>query len=592
MRLVSLMGFLIAIDLFGTTLLCTAQASLPNILFIAVDDLRPSLGCYGDPVAITPHMDRLASTGTRFDRAYCQVAVCNPSRASLMTGLRPDTLGVWTLPIHFREAKPDAITLPQWLRRFGYTAVSHGKIFHNPTPDPQSWSEPIDSLPALPDVYPEGTRDRIREQMNELPKGDWRKNNLRGPATAAPDLPDDQLLDGARTAMCINDMRRLAKTDKPFFLAMGYIRPHLAFVAPKRYWDLYDPSHLPVLIDQRVPDDSPRYGMHNNSEFSHYVDLVDMPTPWDDRELGMSRARRLVHGYHACVSYVDAQIGRLLDALEEEGLSESTIVVLWSDHGYKLGEYRGWGKMTNYEIDTRVPLIIAAPGFKTAGQVTNSFAELLDIYPTLCELAGVPVPDFVEGKSLVPILRDAKSQVHGSSISQYFRRNGESQYMGYALRNESYRYVEWRDFQTGQVVSRELYDHEQDLASNRLGGDEQNIANSVSPDLLSMLSRSLESTHPPRRLQMTPAVHTSPSGSARLRVDFSIRNESNVAITVYPILPNGRRNRGTQIAPGQSHNYSARLGGIFVVESQDGSIHEIHSPNWPPRPVVISPPDF
>nr|WP_286177522.1 sulfatase-like hydrolase/transferase [Rhodopirellula sp. JC639] len=439
-----------------------SEARKPNVLFIAVDDLRPTMGCYGDKTAITPQMDGLADRGMRFNRAYCQVAVCNPSRASLMTGLRPDTLGVWTLPIHFREAKPDAVTLPQWLRKHGYFAVSHGKIYHNPTPDPQSWSEPIRNLPRLPAFYPDGTRDVIRDAMSKLPANDWRKNNLRGPATAAPDLPDHQVLDGARTDLCIEDLRRLAKSQQPFFLAMGYIRPHLSFVAPKKYWDLYDPEELPVLSGQKIPADAPPYAMHNNSELSHYVDLINMPKPWDEEELSADQARRLLHGYHACVSYVDAQIGRLLKALDEVGLTDDTIVVLWSDHGWKLGEYRGWGKMTNYEIDARVPLIISAPMVKTRGQSTESLAALLDLYPTLCELTGLETPDFVEGKSLVPILRDPLAKVHQSVTSQYYRTHEGSEYMGYSMRTDRYRYIEWRDFGSGEIKFQELYDHSTD----------------------------------------------------------------------------------------------------------------------------------
>ena len=267
---------LVAASLFADDVATTPQR--PNVLFIAVDDLRPSIGCYGDEQAITPNIDRLASRGVTFDRAYCQVAVCNPSRASLMTGLRPDTLGVWTLPIHFREAIPDAVTMPQWFRRFGYRAVSHGKIFHNPTPDPQSWSEPIRKLPPLPPQYPDGTQERIRDAQAKLPKDDWRKNNLRGPATGAPDRSDEELLDGARTNLAIEDLRRLGRGDEPFFLAMGYIRPHLAWIAPKRYWDLHDPAALPVLTDSQVTPNTPPYALSNSYELTHYVDLIDFPS--------------------------------------------------------------------------------------------------------------------------------------------------------------------------------------------------------------------------------------------------------------------------------------------------------------------------
>ena len=564
----------------------------PNILFIAVDDLRPTLGCYGDANAITPNIDSLSERGMQFNRAYCQVAVCNPSRASLMTGLRPDTLGVWTLPIHFREAKPDAVTMPQWLRKQGYTAISHGKIYHNPTPDPQSWSEPIRERPELPYFYPDGTRDYVREEMKSLPPGDWRKKSLRGPSTSAPDLPDNQLVDGARTDMCIEDLRRLGKSDNPFFLAMGFIRPHLAFVAPKKYWDLYDPESLPVLTDQKTPEGAPAYSLSNNSELSHYVDLINIPKPWSEEELAADKARQLVHGYHACVSYVDAQIGRLLAALDEEGLRDNTIVVLWSDHGWKLGEYRGWGKMTNYEIDARVPMIISAPGMKTAGKSTDSLVELLDLFPTLCELTGSAIPEFVEGKSLVPILDAPEAKVHESVTSQYYRRREGNEYMGYSMRTEQYRYIEWRDFESGETQSQELYDHnakDDDGPSTNLGKMEsKNLADSIDPAVLEKLRTQLHSTHPPKKLTMTPVIHSRPPEKGRLPVDFTFENEADVDITVYPIPPTGRRPRGgRRVQPGDSITLKARLGGVFVVESKDGKIHEIHSPSWPARSVVI-----
>ena len=563
----------------------------PNILFIAVDDLRPNLGCYGDANAITPNIDGLAKSGMQFNRAYCQVAVCNPSRASLMTGLRPDTLGVWTLPIHFREAKPDAVTLPQWLREYGYTAVSHGKIYHNPTPDPQSWSEPIRDRKKLPYQYPEGTRDYVRDEMKKLPAGDWRKNNLRGPSTAAPDVPDNQLLDGSRTDMCIEDLRRLAKSDEPFFLAMGYIRPHLAFVAPRKYWDLYDPAALPVLEEQTMPEGSPLYALSNNSELSHYVDLINMPKPWGDEELAADKARRLVHGYFACVSYVDAQIGRLLTALDEEGLRENTIVVLWSDHGWKLGEYRGWGKMTNYEIDARVPLIISAPGMKTAGQSTESLVELLDLFPTLCELTGLEVPDFAEGKSLVPILDAPEAKIHESVHSQYYRRHEGDEYMGYSMRTDQYRYTEWRDFESGEIKSQELYDHsvqDGDAPLSNLGKMEtKNLADSIEPAVLDELGALLHSTHPPKKLTMKPMIHSRMTETNRIPVEFTFTNETGVEITVYRIKTTGRRNRGRKVKPDDSATLKARLGEVFVVESKNGKVHEVHSPSCPVRPVVI-----
>ncbi|TWU54531.1 Choline-sulfatase [Rubripirellula tenax] len=571
---------LVAIEPNSETTSEASSTDRPNVLFIAVDDLRPSMGCYGDLDAITPHMDALAARGVKFNRAYCQVAVCNPSRASLMTGLCPDNLGVWTLPIHFREAKPDAVTLPQWFRKFGYTAVSHGKIYHNPTPDPQSWSEPIRDLPSLPSAYPDGTRETVQAAMKELPANDWRKNNLRSPSTASPDLPDNQLLDGARTDMAIEDLRRLGKQDEPFFLAMGYIRPHLAWVAPKKYWDMHDPSKLPVLENQHVIPNTPPYAPTNNSELSHYVDLIDMPKPWDESELSIEQRRQLIHGYYACVSYVDAQIGRLLDALEDEGLADKTIVVLWSDHGWKLGESRGWGKMTNYEIDARVPLIIAGPNLPAAGQSTDQLAELLDLYPTLCEMAGLETPSFTDGNSLVPILNDAVASVRESATSQYYRSFNGGQYMGYSMRTDEYRFIEWRDFETGLVTDRELYDH-------RSGDVEsENIATTAPKELVDQLTKQLLQSHPRKGLVMTPAIHSDPS-PGRWPAELQLNNQTETTLMAFPITPTGRRGRVTRIEPGKAATFNARIGGVYVVESIDGTVHEVHSPSYPPRQVVI-----
>lgn len=555
-------------------------ADRPNILFIAVDDLRPSIGCYGDSKAITPNIDRLAEQSLQFNQAYCQVAVCNPSRASLMTGLRPDNLGVWTLPIHFREAKPDAVTLPQWFRKFGYTAVSHGKIYHNPTPDPQSWSEPIRALPRLPYPYPDGTRQMVKDSMEALPKGDWRKNNLRGPSTGSPDVPDNQLLDGARTDMAIEDLRRLRSAEEPFFLAMGYIRPHLAFVSPRKYWDMHDPEKLPSLVTQRVTPNTPRYALSNNSELSHYVDLIDIPAPWDDDVLPAEQAKHLTHAYYSCVSYVDAQIGRLLTAVEEEGLTDNTIVVLWSDHGWKLGEYRGWGKMTNYEIDARVPLLISAPGMKTAGQQTDKLAELLDLYPTLCELAGIETPDFVDGSSLAPILNGVDTEVHEAAVSQYYRKLNGEEFMGYSIRTPDYRLIEWRNFASGEVTARELYDH----TANH--SETTNIIDDAPQEIVDQITATLLKTHPRIKLNMTPAVHSNPN-SGRWEAGLSFSNKSTTTLMVYPITPTGRRGKARKLPPSQEVTINARIGAVYVVESQDGSIHQIHSPSIPTKTVTI-----
>ena len=553
----------------------------PNILFIAVDDLRPSIGCYGDKFAITPNIDRLAKESVRFNQAYCQVAVCNPSRASLMTGLRPDKLRVWTLPIHFREAKPDAVTMPQWFRKFGYTAVSHGKIYHNPTPDPQSWSEPIRPLRNVARGYPKDVPARIRKTQASLSAGDWRKNNLRGPATAAPVIEDHLLIDGARTDLAIEDLRRLGKEKEPFFLAMGYVRPHLAWVAPKKYWDLHDPEKLPVITKGKVTPNTPPYALSNSYELTHYMDLINFPKPWDKRRVTEAQARHLMHGYYACVSYVDAQIGRLMDALQEENLAKNTIVVLWSDHGWKLGEFNGWGKMSAYEIDTRVPLIISALGLSTAGQSTESLAELLDLFPTLCDLADIEIPDFVDGTSLAPVLRDPQATVNRAAYSQYYRNHEGESYMGYGMRTSTHRFVEWRDFETGAVTARELYDHRKDHSES------VNLIDTAPKLLVHQLTTQLLKSHPRRSLSLIPSVHSNPS-PGRFKVPITFASRAKTDIMIYPISTRGRRGRARVLVPGATAKINARIGGVYVVESRDGTIHQIHSPAFPEKTITIN----
>ena len=552
----------------------------PNILFIAVDDLRPSIGCYGDKVAVTPNIDRLARRGVRFGQAHCQVAVCNPSRASLMTGLRPDTLGVWTLPIHFREAKPEAVTLPQWLRRHGYTAVGHGKIYHNPTPDPQSWSEPIRPVQSQRG-YAKGWQARTREVQAKLPENDWRKNNLRGPATAAPVIDDHKLVDGVRTDFAIEDLRRLGQGEKPFFLALGFIRPHLPWISPKKYWNLYDPKTLPIITNGEVTQNTPPYALSTSYELTHYMDLIDFPKPWDEQRVSDAVARRLMHAYYASVSFVDAQIGRLLKTLDEEGLTDNTLIVLWSDHGWKLGEHNGWGKMSNYEIDTRVPFIIAMPGMKSAGQSTDTPVELLDIFPTLCDLAGIDTPDFVQGTSLIPLLKNPSATPNRVAHSQYYRKHNGVEYMGYAMRTDTHRFVEWREFGTGVMTARELYDHRENHSET------VNIIDNAPEKLMQSLTARLLKTHPRRALQMVPAVHSNPNRD-RQPAPLVVANNTDTFINIYAISPRGQRSRRpTVVKPGTMTKIKARIGGVFVVESQDGTIHEIHSPSFPSRTINI-----
>ena len=472
---------------FALTPAPTPAATRPNVLFIAVDDLRPELGIYGAGHVASPHIDQLGRQGTVFTHAYCQQALCNPSRASMLTGLRPDTLKVWNLQTGFRTTRPGAVTLPQHCQQQGYHSAGIGKIFHNNLPDPASWSEPelhLRGYPFDPDaVYrsenevaalEEGKRQITAEGKRNayLDKlGEW---YLKNNSIEAPDVPDDAYYDGAQTTAAIAKLRTLQAAGQPFFLGIGYYRPHLPFNVPKKYWDLYDRATLPLAPNAYLPHDAPPMAHNMNRELRGYRDFAAQPRP-DQGTLSEDRARLLRHGYFASVSYVDAQIGRLLSALEQSGLARNTIVVLWGDHGWKLGEHNAWGKMTNYEVDTRVPLIIRAPGLRPG--VCAGLVESVDIYPTVCALAGLPTPPGLEGASLVPLMRDPRRPGKSAIFTQYLRDGiwaapDGVDYMGRSIRTERHRYVEWRKWPSGDWAAHELYDLQKDPGENR------NLANS------------------------------------------------------------------------------------------------------------------
>ncbi len=444
----------------------------PNVLFIAVDDLRLELGCYGVKEIKSPNFDRLAASGVAFTRAYCQQAVCNPSRVSLLTGLRPDSTKVWDLVTEMRSVLPNVVTLPQYFRQHGYRAVAYGKIFHNPFPDVASWDEPTHNAQNVIG-HSDANRDLLeafRQQMKQNGKSEAAINRMRGPATEVQEQPDDKNYDGKQTSDALVKMRELAETNSPFFLAVGYIRPHLPFITPKKYWDLYDREKIPLATNPFLPHDAPAVAFGDKSmggyyELRDYMDYADAPSPFE-RPLTEAQQRELKHGYYASVSFIDAQVGRLLDELDKLGLAKNTILVLWSDHGWKLGEHGGWCKQTNYEIDTRAPLMIRDPSAKSNGQQSHALVEFVDIYPTLCELASLPIPTTLEGKSLAPLLNDATAKVKDAAFSQFPRKHDGRDYMGYAMRTERYRYVEWLEQDTGKIAERELYDHESDAEEN------------------------------------------------------------------------------------------------------------------------------
>lgn len=430
-----------------------------NVLFIAVDDWRPSGGAYGDATTKTPSIDRLASRGVTFRRAYCQQAVCSPSRTSLLTGRRPDTTRVYDLETHFRDTIPDVITLPQHFKASGYHVEGMGKIFHGGLDDPASWSVPHWTAKE-PHYGPEGQALMEQRRRDARAKGAVTKKamqRLRAFPTEAPEVADVALNDGAVASHAVE--RLAAIKDRPFFLAVGFSRPHLPFVAPKKYWDLYDRATLPLAPNPFPPKGAPAFAGTTWGELRVY-DGIPAKGP-----LSVEQARELIHGYRAATSYMDAQVGRVLDALEASGVADRTVIVMWGDHGWKLGEHGLWCKQTNYENDTNAPLIIAAPG-RASGKAARGLVEFVDIYPTLSALCELALPEGLEGASLIPLLDDPTVAGKAAAFSQYPRMvPGVGRGMGHAMRTERYRMVSWavpgKDFHAF-----ELYDHETDPAEN------------------------------------------------------------------------------------------------------------------------------
>jgi iduronate 2-sulfatase len=452
----------------------------PDVLLIVVDDLRPMLGCYGDARIRTPNIDRLARLGVVFERAYCQYAKCGTSRLSLMTGLRPNSIGVFSNRDKdvgdFRKRRPDAASMSRWLNNHGYHAQSFGKIDHDGWHVDDEWS-----VPACP-----GRPGEMLEVVDaeDVSKPTTIAERFACPVMQSPDVADDHLFAGRMTRQVIDVMRR-RDSKQPTFLAVGYRRPHLPFVAPKRYFDMYRPDESWLAKNPNPPERSPVMAWFNSDGYVGAAKRVNfkMPNPpsreqaveWNGYEMRSYQGvpyhgpidtaiqLKLLQAYAACVSYVDAQIGKLLDELEATGKLNSTLIVFCSDHGWHLGEQSAWGKMTNFEIATRVPLIIAGPGIK-AGR-TKSIAELVDLYPTVCELSGVASPDHLEGESLASTLRNPEASDGGFALSQYARYCGK--YTGRALRTDRYRFVVWEAKKDGKVVHRELYDHRTDPHETR-----------------------------------------------------------------------------------------------------------------------------
>ena len=447
-------------------------AERPNILFIAVDDLRPEFGAYGASYIKSPNLDRIAKAGITFNRAYCQQAVCSPTRSSLMTGTRPDTTKVWDLETHFRAALPDVVTLGQHFKHHGYFVQGMGKIYHGSLDDPATWSVPWQTPKAAGYARPENlvTKGSASEKLDDAAKTPGVKKkkqpvarNSRGPAFEATDVPDNTFQDGKVAELAVSTLRDLSKKPEPFFLAVGFVRPHLPFVSPQKYWDLYDPAKIQLAPNKFRPKDAPDYAILPGGEMRSYRDVPDGSIPDD-------LARQLKHGYYAAISYMDAQVGKVLDEIERLGLRENTIVILWGDHGWKLGEHDAWCKHSNSENDTNAPLLLSVPRMKNAGVRTNAMVEFVDIYPTLAELAGLPLPKHLEGTSFKPVLDHPQRPWKSAAFSQYPRSANSSSLgtlMGYSMRTDRYRFTVWvarKDH--AKIDAIELYDHETDPQEN------------------------------------------------------------------------------------------------------------------------------
>ncbi|MEM8944028.1 MAG: sulfatase [Planctomycetota bacterium] len=434
----------------------------PNILFIAIDDLRPELAVYGAKTN-TPNLDRLAETGMRFDRAYCQQAVCGASRLSIMGGLYPTKTGEQTFHVTgWRERHPGLLTLNQHFRANGYQTVGLGKLYHGtsgPGVDPSNWdrwvqlSAPHYALPANVEIL----NSALAAERN----GDAR-NPAKGPTTEMADVSDSTYVDGMRANKAIDILKGLADDgNRPFFFGLGLTKPHLPFVAPKKYWDLYQREDFSMPPNTSIPPGYLRRAANLGAgEMRKYSDWEgEMPTDFSD-----AMNRRLLHGYAAATSYTDANVGRVLDALEEYGLAENTIVVLWGDHGWKLGDHSSWCKHTNFECDTRVPLLVRDPRI-AGGKSTPRLVELIDLYPTLCDLTGIAIPDHCQGRSFRKLLSDPEFAHRHDAYSSYPAGN----FVGHSLRFSNYRYTEWRDKKTAAVKTRVLTDLKADP------GEETNV---------------------------------------------------------------------------------------------------------------------
>jgi iduronate 2-sulfatase len=421
-----------------------AFAKKPNVLFVIVDDLRPLISCQGDPVAITPSLDRLAAEGMVFERAYAQYPICGPSRGSFMSGMRPDTTGLMGNNTPFHNVLNDELTLNRYFMQQGYAVFGAGKVYHNSVGE--DWSEPYFKSEWLDHVKPE----------NKLLADIFFTRESKGlpPSIEAEDVGDEAYCDGQAAAASEKWIAAAAKKNKPFMMITGFRKPHLPWCAPKKYWDLYERSAMPIAANRYYPKGAPEIALKSFGELFGYSDIPDGTELTDDL------IRQSMHGYYACVSYADAQLGRLMDALKKAEVYENTIIVLCGDNGYHHGNNGVWTKGVCWETTNHVPLLLKVPGAKK-GQRSSALVELLDIYPTLCGAAGLKTPEHCEGKSLLPLV-EAPGRAWSEFACSQFRKGNV---IARSIRTDRYRFTLWEKG-WGHIEGVELYDYINDPEGN------------------------------------------------------------------------------------------------------------------------------
>jgi len=436
-----------------TATVSKTAAKKRNVLVFFVDDLRPELGCYGNTIIKSPNIDKLAVNSVVFTRAYCQQAVCAPSRASVLSGTRPDTTKITDLDHPLTTTSPHLTTLPQTFKANGYTTLSFGKIYHHPADDPEGWSiRPKDPKGSWVGGYFNPESIAAMRANTEVKKGE--EPGVKGPATEASQVDDSATLEYQMASDAIKYLEQVK--NQPFFMAIGFRKPHLPFVSPQKYWDMYRDVAIPRAVNPFTPEGMTEYTFAGDSgELRAYSDIPDRGP------IIPAMADRLKLGYYAAVSFMDAQLGRVMSALEQSGQLDNTVIVLIGDHGWKLGEHDRWCKHSNTENDTNAPMIISTPETRGKQLVSASLVEFVDLFPTLCDLAGIPKPKQLEGISLVPVLAKPDTQVKSAAFSQYPRGS----VTGYAMVDGRYRYIEWQDRQK-KIMARELYDHASDPLEN------------------------------------------------------------------------------------------------------------------------------